>query len=173
MNKTGPIFSTAYAACSFNSGKKSRLDTYFFLLKDAHKKLHEVYRDMYFSETSEQAWEVLKRIWGIADFLAFEILNDMIYMNFPPRFTENDFVCIGPGARSGLELLFGKLTKKECYEALHDLRTHQRKSLPKTFPYYHNKLITLACIENCLCEYRKYIALRNGVGKPRKFRPRN
>jgi len=169
--KNGPVFSTAYAACAFNSGKKTRLDTYFYLLKNAHKQLHEIYRDMYLADTSEEAWEVVKRIWGVADFIAFEILNDMLYMKFPPHFTENDFVCIGPGAKSGLELLFGKLSKKECYEALTDLRTSQRKSLPKNFPYYRNKLITLACIENCLCEYRKYVALKNGVGKPRKFRP--
>lgn len=47
----------------------------------------------------------------------------------------------------------------------------QRECLPDDFPYLEGKDISLANLENCFCEWRKYLTAKAGKTNPRRFEP--
>jgi len=169
--KGKPIFGAAYVTPVMKG--VSRLIAYSVTVRDAHNHLDQLYRETRSAPTLEYAWKVLQEIQGIAGFLAFEVINDLLYTNYWTDFTEDDFVFIGPGAIRGLQYLRPDCTRTQAEQYLVELRNKQRSYLPKNFPYYQGKEITLANMENCCCEFRKYWTAREDYGSLRHFTPNN
>jgi len=163
------IFGAAYITPVMKG--ESRLFAYVVTVTEAHQRLHELYLDTRRSPSLKYAWQALCEVPGIGGFFAFEIINDLLYTNYWRDFTEDDFVFIGPGAIRGLQYLRPGCTRTEAEQYLVQLREKQRACLPRNFPYYKGKEITLANMENCCCEFRKYWTAREGYGSLRRFSP--
>jgi len=123
--------------------------------------------------TLEEAHALLVELWGIGPFIAYEIVNDLMYTDFFPQgFTENDFVVVGPGAAHALKFFWGLIKKEDQLDHMEHLKSRQVKGLGKNFHWLNRSGdISLANIENSLCEFRKYTNAKNGGGHLRKFTP--
>ncbi len=110
---SGPIFNSAYIIASQKGCKwKNVLNS----LKEVSENLDCYLAEIDSSKTPEESFEVIKKIKLVGDFLAYEIWTDLPYFRFFKQgWTDDSFVNIGPGAKWGLEILYGKLSKKKSY----------------------------------------------------------
>lgn len=102
--------------------------------------------------SSEQTYRKLRELPGIGPFFAYQIAVDLGYAH-PDLYNESKHVVAGPGCLCGLELLLGeKPTTRTAPGYIKKLvkLTESEGLVPK------NRTINLMCIENCLCEFKKY-----------------
>lgn len=179
-----PIFNNAYLISSGTKGQKKHLS---ILTNLQDLNLTEMISALDNARTPRDALEVLQTIPMVGPFLACEIWTDLSYLNFfTQRWTDNDFVNIGPGAKWGLEILYdSKLSKKEQEERLLHLHTIQKDYLEtihkrlnelhpwKEIAYKHAfsnyPFLSLTNIEGALCEFRKYWNITHGKGRRKYF----
>ncbi len=187
LKKNGnTIFNDAYLI----SGNKTKEAKHVFILHNLQKffkdnNLEKIIKKIDFSRTPKESFEIIKKIPSVGNFLAYEIWVDLSYFQFfKQNWIDNDFVNIGPGAKWGLELIYNKkLGKKELLEKIYFLHKYQSKYLDEikkenkswkdiyykkcfsNFPY-----LSLRNIEHSLCEFRKYLRLKQGLGKKRYYK---
>ena len=175
LKREEPLFNDAYLIAGKKGEEKyvSVLD----VLSELDRKSEDMISRIDKCETPEESFEILKELTLVGDFLAYEIWTDLTYFNFFQQgWTDNDFVNIGPGAKSGLEILYGKKNKKEQKKLLCKLHKTQETFLSKkTNPSWkdiaYKPSLSLRNIEHSLCEFRKYYNLTMNKGKKRKFYP--
>ncbi len=119
----------------------------------------------------EDAWDVLIQHEGFGPFLSYEVVTDLrwtTYLN-----TASDIMTwanAGPGAKRGLNRLFGRPTKYrlDSDQALEEMRKLLAMSQQKNRPLGdHVPALEMRDIEHSLCEVDKYLRVKNGEGKPR------
>jgi len=122
---------------------------------------------------------------AFGSFMSHEIYIDFCLCNiwrvsvpdFEP-FNEDAYTNVGPGAKQGMELIFGEASKA----LIEELRRSGNKILPEMgfkffkrgsqFEIQEEQNITLHQIEMWLCEYQKYVKMQNKTGKQRsKYNP--
>jgi hypothetical protein len=96
-------------------------------------------------------------------------------------FSNDDWAIAGPGARKGISMLLKKAIRSDELAVMRWLRLNQKEEFARLgldFPYLTDGKggpieISISNIENCLCEFHKYLKIRDGTGRARrKFRPR-
>lgn len=108
---------------------------------------------------------------GLGDFLVNQIVTDYKYSSILARIGTEDwtsFVLAGPGTKRGLNRLLGReLTAPwkgdDASHALFRLRDRVVRAnviRPDIFDDLNN-------LSNCMCEFDKYVRVKNGEGKPR------
>ncbi len=132
------------------------------------------------------AFEALRSAEGFGDFLSYQVLVDLLYPlsaydNSPLLpYSPDDWAKAGPGARRGIAMLLQPGVHATDLSLMRWLHAHQRtefERLDLDFPYLFEadgskREISLANIQNCLCEYHKYVKITNGTGRGRRrFRP--
>ncbi|KAL3776597.1 hypothetical protein HJC23_005797 [Cyclotella cryptica] len=100
------------------------------------------------------------RVKNVGKFLAWQVVCDLIEAK-AIRFTEDEWVKLGPGAIKGLNVIYGGSLNKspEPLEKAVFLREIQHKvyeALEISFPRFIGRDITLKNIEHSLCEFCKY-----------------
>ena len=133
------------------------------------------------------AWAALNTVYGVGRFLAFQVLVDLCYP-VPGlgksvlegvtghAFSNDDWVIAGPGAVRGLELLLpnAKLSGGRDDEAIAKLVRMQREPLERLHMHWLRDrrndpiLVDRSNMQNCLCEFSKYMRLRAGADAGRK-----
>jgi len=118
---------------------------------------------------------------GIGKFLSYQIMLDAMYDGVL-SYSENDWSFAFLGCSRGLKHVFPDLDMNddvECLGAMRWLHEHQREYLePLNFKslgayplanglVYDGTTISLSNIENCLCEFSKYMKTKLGQGRPR------
>lgn len=188
--RTGiPIFTAAYLVSAYQQqGGRDKLDNVLRLFEKLSGRFATFERDLFAAGSAEAAFTVLRAIDGFGDFLAYQVLVDLLYPleNFGGRsilpFSHDDWAIAGPGARRGLALLRNPGFGMSSLEAMRWLHGHQRREfirLDIDFPYLRNedgtkRPISLANIQNCLCEFHKYVKIGEGTGRGRRrFAPAN
>ncbi|MBS3168009.1 hypothetical protein J4216_02715 [Candidatus Woesearchaeota archaeon] len=180
LKESRPIFNNAYLISSGGRGIK-----HINVLENlANLDLNKLIEDIDNSKTTEESFSYIIKIPMVGPFLACEIWTDLTYFNwFKLGWNDNDFVNIGPGAKWGLEILYGKISKKELRIKLYQLRDMQRKIFSKfedeipwekiafkeassNYPY-----LSITNIEGALCEFRKYWRISHGEGRRKYFVP--
>lgn len=118
------------------------------------------------SDSLEEAYDKLITVRGIGSFLAGQVVadlkNDRYLVNAPDWFT---WSCIGPGSKKGLDYIFGGGTTHRNYqERMLELYDHMPQNI-------HEMRIHAQDLQNCLCEFSKYMALREGTrGRSRPYK---
>lgn len=109
---------------------------------------------------------------GMGSFMAAQVVADVKYV-MPLRNASDWFIwaASGPGSRRGLNRLLGRETGAPWREAdwraeLFKLHTRILTDLPKHMPSLHAQ-----DLQNCLCEFDKYMRVKLGEGKPRAGYP--
>lgn len=115
--------------------------------------------------------EALKTLPGVSNFLAYQIFVDLTYLpEFP--WSENEFTVSGPGCEKGLSELFSHRDGLSPEELLFWLRDNppftqeELNNLMVDLPKYDRKMNVMS-LENCMCEFSKYIRAKQGTGRPR------
>ncbi|WP_136396912.1 nucleotide kinase domain-containing protein [Natrinema thermotolerans] len=121
------------------------------------------------AESMEDAFEVLCELNGVGEFLAYEMVIDLNYELLP--FSENDFVNIGPGSSSGLMIIFNEV-HEDWLHWMVDRQEDLFAEFDLTFPYWEKRL-TLRSFEHALCEYQKFVGIKEQDEVRRKFSPRD
>ncbi len=183
LKKRKPIFNDAYLISSGGKGVKHEHIISILTGIDFDVLIQKIDA----SKTAEESFQYLVQIPMVGPFIACEFWTDLCYFRwFKQNWTDNDFVNIGPGSKWGLEILYGKLSKRELKEKLSHLHKMQEKILPtiheqekslfawKEIAYKnacsHYPFLSITNIEGSLCEFRKYYRLSQGLGKKRYFR---
>lgn len=138
------------------------------------------------SRSAAQAYETIRSQQGFGNFLAYQILVDLLYPlqinNGRPLlpFSHDDWASAGPGAQRGIHMLLLPQVRVQPLEVMRWLRRNQQVEFERlgiVFPYLIREAgdrqdISLANIQNCLCEFHKYVKIRAGTGRGRrKFVP--
>ncbi len=171
-----PIFNNAYLI----SGKAGEKKYVSVLNSISQINLDKMIGEIDNCKNPEESFEILKEIPMVGPFLACEIWTDLTYLEFFRQgWNDNDFVNVGPGAKWGLEIIYGgKLSCKEAKQKLNELYEMQEYSLPekwkkiayeKAFSNY--PYLSITNIEGALCEFRKYWNIKHGKGRRKHFVP--
>ena len=140
-------------------------------------KKHNTVEKLLNASDQKVAFEAIREIQGFADFLAYQIFVDLTYIeDFP--FSENEFVVAGPGCRNGLNKLFDDYDGLTLEEALFWLADNIDEIFNKIHPPFwagrlfvdlpqEDRFFSVMCLENCMCEFCKYIRTVEGNGRPR------
>jgi hypothetical protein len=145
------------------------------------------HRELTAAASLPDAYAAIRRQAGFGNFLAYQITIDLLY---PLRrnggrsllpFSPDDWASAGPGASRGIHMLLKPGTQANDLAVMRWLRRHQHDEFTRlgiTFAYLSDDRggqcdLSLANIQNCLCEFHKYVKIQSGTGRGRrKFAPR-
>lgn len=131
----------------------------------------------------KECFNIIKEIPGFADFLAYQVFVDCTYIEEFP-YSENEFVIAGPGCKNGLDQLFDKpddITYEELLfyfrDNLNDLFSVVELSIDEKYNPIElfddlpleDRHVNIMSLENCMCEFSKYIRAVKGVGRPKNM----
>lgn len=177
MDKGATLYSNAYMMTSaFLSGTKGKYchlkgngwkkhQYYFYIFNEELKKNRGNLENILNSETFEECFTNLSKITSFADFLSYQIVQDLNYTEHF-NFDDNSFCAAGLGTIRGINRVFD-ITGKADYN---DIVKWTHENLPSLFVEYSNKydidlsftplpnhLPRVPDISNCFCETSKYL----------------
>lgn len=124
---------------------------------------------------AESAYKLIRtaRI-GVGPFTGYQALVDYMMPNAGGKqlvpFSRDSWAMAGPGALLGLQHIFGKKhNPKQALEAMRWLHDQQHVHLDYDKPYWLDHALYLSDIQNCLCEYSKYLRVRSTGRITRKY----
>lgn len=183
-----PPFTAAYTVSGYRSmGSRDKCENVARLFARLHASFDTFIDRLEAAPDPRKAHQVLASAYGFGNFLAFQVLVDLTYPL--PRagersvlpFSQDAWASAGPGARRGIATLTGCATGIDRLAVMRWLRDHQRDEVSRlglTFLGRDDESgapvpLTLANIQNCLCEFHKYVKIRDGTGRGRRrFTPR-
>lgn len=160
------IFTGAFLVQGGTRGAGSKPRTMLQRLAWVKKNIRTLTEDVMKAETARAAHAVLTTIPGVGGFLGAEILIDLCYPKIgllPERFLD-EWIFIGPGAMKGLqEISGGPLKRRDAETLLMTIRDNQHAMRAIAKLKLNGPRLTLENLENCACEYQKYVrALQGG-----------
>ena len=119
----------------------------------------------------KMAHKTLLTIPNVGAFFAWQILCDLLETRVLGRNTDNQWTCLGPGAKNGLRRIFPLETTKGELRYTRMLRDICSPTGPNSgfaalgleFPAFLEKPLSLKNVEHALCEYDKYFRLATGI----------
>ena len=131
-------------------------------------------------DTQSDVFDLLRNYGGIGDFLAYQIFVDFTYIPIFP-FSENEFTVAGPGCRKGINELFvlkDGMNYEECIFYIRDNWHQLMEDVIKENQFFpekemvdceqYDRCMNVMSIENCFCEFSKYVRAYTGKRRPRK-----
>jgi hypothetical protein len=133
-------------------------------------------------ESLEEAYELIRTQPGFGNFLSYQVLVDLLYPvdyyggDSVLPFSPNDWSAPGPGAQKGLKQLvtdFNGFTRLDVMRWLRQNQKDEFDRLNLDFPYLETEggdrvELSLANIQNCLCEFYKYDKILHSNGRARR-----
>lgn len=189
LRSTGlPPFTAAYMVSAYVSmGSRDKIENVVRLLANLHDHFAEFHRQMEASRNAAEIHSLVCSAYGFGNFLAYQVLVDLLYplqayggCGLLP-YSHDDWASAGPGARRGIAMLLREGSTASHLSVMHWLHKHQGSEFARLglqFPYLLGSqgepvAISLANVQNCLCEFHKYVKIRDGTGRGRrKFSPR-
>ncbi|MEO6888819.1 MAG: nucleotide kinase domain-containing protein, partial [Ktedonobacteraceae bacterium] len=181
--KGEPPFTGAYMVSAYTSmGSKDKVENVVRLFALLDQSFGNFYGRIERSSSPAEVYEVLRSAHGFGNFLAYQVLVDLLYPlrvygNVPLLpYSHNDWASPGPGALRGIKMLLQEDVDVEPLEVMCWLRQHQHEEFQRLgldFPFLSDENdrvqdISLANIQNCLCEFHKYIKISEGTGRGRR-----
>ncbi len=164
------VFTDAFTVTGSKFGNyDSKVWNICYLIDTLQDRVSEYAQQVRRASSMEKVFKLTEQLPGFGAFLAYEITIDLNY--WLTRFSEDDFVNIGPGCLEGIRYIFGaKTDKKQAEKYLRELRVHQRdffQMFSLDFPFLmvegEQVELSLRNIEHSLCEASKYFRVRTGV----------
>lgn len=176
-DKGEAIYTDAHITCAYAGFPgETKLERVMYIFDEAQKRMPALMRVISRAKSLEHIHQFLSNFKGLGPFLAYEVCGDIAYAPWN-NIGEDEWANPGPGCQRGLRRLFPDLNPKSCVWLIKVLREAQdqefsRLNLPFASIAYKGKPLTLRAIENCCCEFSKYMKAHEGSGRPRnKFRP--
>jgi hypothetical protein len=183
-NDHGQVFTSAFTVTGVKfGGYTDKISNVCFLMELIQHKVPDIVARLEEAENFEKAYRSFLGVSGYGRFLAFQVAVDWAY--YDRRLDRNSFAEAGPGCINGLKWLYPTIKGTKAYhEAIHALADQQEayfRDYGMLFPYWQGTRIVASDIENCLCEFSKYMKLRmgkkpdgspvRGRGRVRRFDP--
>ncbi len=163
MSKGKTIYSAAYimpsGGSSFGFSRKHTNHLKLIELmfsQDSVERLSE-------ASTMQQAFEILKQLPTLGDFLAYQLLIDINYSEII-NFSESEFVVPGPGAKGGISKCFfdtGGLSDMEVIKLVTDRQEQEFLRLGLPFKNLWGRGLQLIDCQNLFCEVDKYARVKH------------
>lgn len=185
VDKTPP-FTAAYMVSAYRQmGSHDKIENIARLFALLQRDFTNLYTRIEACHSSAEVHAVLSSAYGFGNFLAYQVLVDLLYPlrtydNAPLLpYSHDDWASAGPGAQRGIKLLLQQPGQPPEYLAvMRWLHAHQQDEFARLgldFPYLSNEQgpipLSLANIQNCLCEFHKFVKISEGWGRGRrKFR---
>lgn len=130
-----------------------------------------------------EAFELIRSIKGIGNFIAYQIYVDLTYIEEFP-FSENEFTISGPGCHYGLQMLLKENSDTNKIMSDEEILFWMRDNLESEFNSldlywnpqkifidleYHDRCFNVMSLENIMCEFQKYVRAND----PNQSKPRN
>ncbi len=177
------VFTGAYLVSPYsNEGANDKIINVASLFKRISSGFSGAWNRLSSAGSAEEAYSVIRGIDGFGDFLSYQVLVDLLYpiksmegKSLLP-FSNDDFVVPGPGARRGISMMLDGEAEINGAEVVRWLRGNQKQEFQRLclkFPYLKDGsgkeiLLTLANVQNCLCEFHKYVKISEGTGRARR-----
>lgn len=161
----GQVFTSAFTVTGVKFGGYSdKISNVCFLMELIQHRIPDLVAQLQQTEDFERAYHIMLGITGFGRFLAFQVAVDWAY--YDKRLDRNSFAEAGPGCINGLKWLYPGIRGVKAYhDAMRLLAESQENYFQEyelAFPYWQDKRIVVSDIENCLCEFSKYMKLRTG-----------
>lgn len=178
-----PPFTAAYMVSAYTSmGSSDKIENIVRLFSTLHAQFDDFFARIDACTSAAEVHATLSSAYGFGNFLAYQVLVDSLY---PLRVYENrgllpyshdDWASPGPGARRGIEMILRPNVRWPHLDVMRWLRDNQQSEFVRLgleFPYLRDSddkpiAISLANIQNCLCEYHKYVKIGEGTGRGRR-----
>lgn len=177
-NCRGGIWTDAYTVTpvQYAGSHKKYENIVSGILLQLRPRLQYLIDQMMAAENLKQCHIIIQSSLGFGDFLAYEVVCDLMYPGglLWGRFTEDDWVNVGPGAKRGLNYMITHRNGMSYAEIIKILKDGQDGYFARfgIVPIVWNgKKLTLRCIEHALCEFSKYQRIQIGEGTTRRFKP--
>lgn len=178
------VFNNAYniTQATYFSGhrKRDKHSQHLQNLENIAKTFRVTFKSIEDAKSPREIFEILRGLNFFGPFLAYQCLIDISYIPNFLYLNWNDFVNVGPGAIGTIDAIFEPkprgITPPKHYEAkckelfyeqknmFYKLRTQFNKNwLEINFrtPYNAGDYLSLNNIQNCCCEFRKYLNYKN------------
>lgn len=178
-----PVFTGAYMVSGYNQmGSSDKIENISRLFGEVQDQFADFYTEVETATELKQVYEVIRDLPGFGNFLSYQVLVDLLYPlqvcngdSLLP-FTHDDWASAGPGAQRGLKTLLRDPKKHTYLEVMRWLRQYQTEEFDRLnldFPYLQDNIgqrieLSLADIQNCLCEFYKYHKIINDDGRARR-----
>lgn len=184
-----PVFTGAYMVSGYNQmGSSDKVENISRIFEKISERFDSFYASVEEANDLKQVYHAIRNLPGFGNFLSYQVLVDLLYPlqvyngdSLLP-FSQNDWSSPGPGAQRGLKTLLSTPEKGMYLEAMRWLQQHQVAEFDRLdikFPYLQDSEgrrmeLSLADIQNCLCEFYKYHKILNKDGRARRrFRIKN
>ena len=159
-----------FTAAHQNMGLVRLLKTLEFVKKNISSLTAEVVAGAR-KRSNRDCFRAILKIPNVGDFFAWQILTDLLECRVLGVNTDNQWTCLGPGAKNGLRRVFqldstqGEL---RLTRLLRDLCSPAGpgsgfSALGLKFPAFLDKALSLKNVEHALCEYDKYFRSAQGI----------
>lgn len=178
-----PPFTAAYMVSAYSSlGSCDKIENITRLFGALHADFDDFFVRVDHCMTLANVHATLSSAYGFGNFLSYQIMVDLLYplhvygnKGLLP-FSHDDWASPGPGAQRGIEMLLRPDVARHDLEVMCWLRDQQHAEFARLgldFPYLEDAdgnpiAISLANIQNCLCEFHKYVKIREGTGRGRR-----
>lgn len=176
------IFTGAYMVAGYSRmGSSDKVENVAALFGEIASH-EEYFQQLVLADSAKEAYDLIRKQPGFGNFLSYQVLVDLLYPveyydgdSILP-FSANDWSSPGPGAQKGLNRLVDSFDKVTQLEVMRWLQEHQQEEFSRLnldFPYLLDKdgekmALSLADIQNCLCEFYKYHKILNSEGRARR-----
>lgn len=179
-----PVFGNAYLISPYSSmGSDLKYVNVARLFGSICFSFDDFFQKLDRAPSFEMAFKVINSMYGFGPFLAYQVMVDLTYpLDTKYRsailpFSQDDWARLGPGALRGLARMIHTWSTPQTLSALRWLHANQQKMFERyelDFPYLKNEEgreipISLANMQNCLCEYSKYANIKEGSGKAQRL----
>lgn len=177
-----PVFTGAYMVSGYNQmGSSDKVENVARLFCQLTAK-EGFFDDVLSSESLESAYELIRSQPGYGNFLSYQVIVDLLYpVNYYDGgsvlpFSPDDWSSPGPGAQKGMKRLVSEFNGVDRIDVMRWLRQNQEQEFERLgldFPYLTTGVggrleLSLADIQNCLCEFYKYDKILNSNGRARR-----
>lgn len=179
-DKKRKVFTSAYISGFVDLGFGSFGDNCAHVLQELYGAVCDVDDE----GTLKQACERLQQVPRIGHFIAYQMALDWMLPlaaldggRLIPEFDPNSWTDVGPGCAKGLAIMGVKGPEAATQRALMGLWTKHTEVLhPMGFKWVRDHraqavAMTLGDMENCLCEYSKYVRIMGGGRTKTVYRP--
>jgi len=137
-----------------------------------------LFDDIHSAESPREVCNILMDVPGIGEFLSYQMFVDFTYCP-DYKFSENEFTIAGPGCSLGLSMLFTDPDGLTDEELLFWLRDNQDEVFGTSFTENlmtdldpKDRTMNVMSLENCFCEFSKYVRCNEQVKEGKKPRAR-
>lgn len=157
------------------------LESYIEAIEFTRKNLDDLTRRILCAAEDRslaRCFEIITSVPYIGPFLGWQVLCDLLESQVLGRCNDNQWTKLGPGAKDGLEKIFGKGLSKnvelDYTRLLRDICALEGdksgfEALEIQFPAIFGHALSLKNIEHALCEFSKYWRAANMKPSKRKY----